>query len=134
MREILFRGQRLDTREWVFGYLAKDCFGGACDILFADRDGYKRVDEETVGQWTGLRDKDGAKIFEGDVLQFGAPKVKVAWLESKTRFAVVGESGYCDSLFEFSEFASLAGAKPKVIGNIHDNPELLERDERGIEA
>lgn len=124
MREILFRGKQIDTGAWVEGaFCRKDCddpFGELVDrpsIIKYDEphSGYWfRVDPETVGQFTGLTDKNGTKVFEGDILS----------LRTGRRHVVKFEDG---------EFGMTGTAVPirfadrfEIVGNIHDNPELPE--------
>lgn len=129
MREILFRGKQIDTGAWVEGaFCMKDCdnpFGPLVDrptiIKYEEpNSGYWfRVDPETVGQFTGLTDKNGQKIFEGDIISGLGNTYVCKWDEGNVEFTV----------FDGKESFGLAyAAYPcmEVVGNIHDNPELLE--------
>ncbi len=137
MREMLFRGKRIDNGQWVYG-----------SLLNLDKSGYSfitpvfdkastipvgkiidftssLVDLETVGQYTGLTDKNGTKIFEGDILPiweqgeeypykviYNADCFMLAMLDSE-------QGGYP---------LSVKHKQTEIIGNIYDNPELLEVD------
>lgn len=144
MKEILFRGKRLDNGNWVEGYYAKtsDMFTGETyDIIFRgdvvacldiDKfDGYRVVRPETVGQFTGLTDKNGKKIFEGDVVNVSEhiPAVnglyQVVYSEANHAYTLQRSIEYYYDHFLFSELNGFAKTS-EVIGNIHDNPELLE--------
>ena len=127
MREILFRGKRIDNGEWVEGFYVGDTGDGCheiCDINSGT--GHRvEVDPATVGQYTGLTDKNGKRIFEGDILL----------LDDIKGFVNYGTGCFCvrmlkpDYLYRsnpaidivLNEYPGL-----EVIGNIHDNPELLE--------
>lgn len=139
MREILFRGKRIDNGEWAVGYLGVFKDRTQIYVPFTEEEEKKyrghifstiggswyTVDPSTVGQYTGLIDKNGVKIFEGDILLFESPKQIASW-KAKVLF-YMGEyilEGI-DKLarLPLNDFASEA---MEVIGNIHDNPELLE--------
>ena len=132
MREILFRGKRADNGAWVEGaFCLKDCdepFGDLVDrpsIIKYDPpcDGFwYRVDPETVGQFTGLTDKNGKKIFEGDLVKAERICNGDAWVGNVVWwngcFAIQGvKDKNVPAIDLFRGYA--------VIGNIHDNPELL---------
>ena len=130
MREILFRGQtrrhgekvRLDGDKvpghWVYGGI----FQGTGDYsVIYDINGKYAVYSDTVGQYTGLKDKYGERIFEGDILLLDGEDgyFKLEFDEDTARFVMIGDSVQVD----FDNFWSY---EVEVIGNIHDNPELLK--------
>lgn len=143
MREILFRGKRIDNGEWIYGYLNQhrgnirydcDCepIADGCyyindwqtkiDTVMYGQD-YK-VDPDTIGQFTGLTDKNGMKIFEGDIIEYtdgcndwlGAVK----YASDDAQFVVRFIGGDVES------FDNLYSGDCEVIGNIYDNTERLE--------
>ena len=132
MREILFRGKRIDNGEWVEGNLfvpdKVDFRKPPTEILMGTnivRISYE-VDPETVGQYTGLKDKNGKRVFEGDICQHEKTGriISVSW--HGTMAGYVWSKRIEDShLFDFGELFRVHD-KYAVIGNIYDNPELLE--------
>ena len=127
MREILFRGKRIDNGEWIYGnycYAELIYKSGYEDLIIEQpADGEtRRIISETVGQYTGLKDKNGKRIFEGDICKHrsncsGNTVISVVTYTDGHFLALVCEN----SGFELSE-------KLEIIGNIHDNPELLRGD------
>ena len=136
MREILFRGKRLDNGEWTEGYLLEqntpsynayvvphimiEQDNRHTDILEHE---IEEVDPATVGQYTGLTDKNGKKIFEGDIVEGGD-------FDAEEGYGVIR---WEDGAFEVATETFLGtfhenywGKDFEIIGNIHDNPELLE--------
>ena len=121
MREILFRGKTTKDKEWVYGDLLHD--GYDYDVAIWEQK-YKLVTEispETVGQFTGLTDKNGTKIFEGDIVRNGEYTMIVVWYDFLASFALAFS---VDG--NYHETMSKSDGYLEVIGNIHDNPELLE--------
>lgn len=127
MRDILFRGKRLDNGEWVYGSLLQVEYddGSVVTAIFDRKDsgGDAEVHPSTVGQYTGLMDKNGERIFEGDVLTVDGEDgfFALEFQEDTARFVMSGDSIVVD----FDNFWSY---EVEVMGNIHDNPELLEDD------
>ena len=138
MREILFRGKRLDNGEWVEGWYEMYPFGRwpvKTSIIPSEeaKDGHYehvKVDSSTVGQYTGLNDKNGKRIFEGDI-------VKTSDITHESVIQIPGES------FEIAmrkgcwvmvagedwDFLETNHECIQVIGNIHGNQELLKGGE-----
>lgn len=145
MREILFRGKRLDNKELVHGMLCQYHKCISSKITLNDYGAYDSemaycVIPETVGQFTGLYDKNGTKIFEGDII---SAKEKFANNEIYKFEVMFGECGNDDDGFMGFYFQKknivlsdlLLRKDPlfwikiyncEIIGNIFDNPELLE--------
>ena len=119
MRELLFKGKRKDTGEWVTSNTIYQCNGEIKLWDEPNRDGYVAVIPETVGQYTGLTDKNGKKIFEGDIVKYENKIYEIKYLEKYARFAPSNEH----SVFMVCAFNHL-----EVVGNVHDNPELLKDD------
>lgn len=123
MRDILFRGKRLDNGEWVEGDLVHSAYkiGDTCVGTYGSSLGMHQVDPSTVGQYTGLLDKNGERIFEGDVLTLDGEYgfFVLEFQEDTARFVMSGDSIVVD----FDNFWSY---EVEVMGNIHDSPEFLE--------
>lgn len=138
MREILFRGKRIDNGEWVEGNLfipdradapTEICIGTNIVRITFD------VIPETVGQYTGLTDKNGTKIFEGDIVvgRHWTSRLsknpeefhlwRVDWSEKSGLITFV-DSPTTKCKLSIHDFLDLS--EIEVIGNIHDNPELLK--------
>lgn len=155
MREILFRAKRLDNGEWVYGDLLTptdimDVWEISENTGMGDR---YEIDPETVGQYTGLKDRNGNKIFEGDIVKFNKQIGKIVFekgafgvgmdenidyenIEDNVEIFSKGWNGYSGcyndnfiSLWEIMwNFDDKAGECIEVSGNIYDNFELLGED------
>ena len=140
MREILFRGQKADTKEWLFGdliQLEKD-FKKVVEILDWSKVNNKKksksdltVISETVGQFTGLTDKNGVKIFEGDIITVNSKIVKQVRINDTflaVQVANKEDLKFIDLLDPWQTPGEVwwndFGREIIVIGSIHDNPEL----------
>ena len=121
-REILFRGKRMDNGKWEYGFLSwndspiKRSYHINKDVVYS----------ETVGQFTGLTDKNGTKIFEGDILNLISPTTN----EIKIKNAIVY---YSESSFKINKTIGMYSNhlygwaySYNIIGNVHDNKELIK--------
>ena len=130
MREILFRAKQHYTKEWLYGAVVKD--GDECLITVGEPDGlYKQkmtvVEESTVGQFTGLLDKHGRKIFEGDIVVTCPSPLSISDGGDISKRLVVNSWLFTDMcLSAMCKKSSKREEFYKIVGNIHDNPELLE--------
>ena len=130
MREILFRGKRLDNGAWETGSLVivrMDCHDAQYYIADKMTGYHTPVDPSTVGQYTGLKDKNGKRIFEGDIAKVLQGKDKdIAYVGFENgAFMLYPKTGniYERTLWEYW----YNDWDVEVIGNITDNPELLEK-------
>jgi uncharacterized phage protein (TIGR01671 family) len=131
MREILFRGKRTDNGKWIEGMPCSDLKGGVDAIQSNLGGGIFDIYPESLGQYTGLTDKNGIKVFEGDIVRLDED-VKMAFRVSD------GEVMYCrggfhvgtsDLLRSLNAIASCDWVlRGEVVGDIHDNMELLKKE------
>ena len=132
MRTIKFRGKSIDSNEWLYGDLVRSSDMERCAILVNDRELYDECEVNTcsIGQFTGLYDSNGKEIYEGDIL---------CWDVNNLLYVVTFESGmFYASIKECNE--GMIGGFPlhrlteydygkcEIVGNIHDNPELLKEE------
>ncbi|MBQ7505327.1 MAG: hypothetical protein IJT79_08440 [Ruminococcus sp.] len=144
-REILFRGKRISDNSWVYGGIYPTFHPnfpqGSEEIVLSERnnncyaicangkDVY--VYQETIGQYTGLTDENGKKIFEGDIVKYPIEQGKYSETNiHEVVFEMRGGSGYFGIKMSDVETWGFCPEVPSklmtVFGNIHDNPELLE--------
>ena len=153
IREVIFRGKRLHDNKWIYGNFVSDCEGNPHIIepRFFCEDGHHLQYEdntdtpvfiipETVGQFTGLTDKNGRKIFEGDILDVSSDVAYGGVAVHRLGYFVVEFHNGCfmksaldDPQLSFFDNAKRKGLYHfistdihKIVGNIHDNPEILK--------
>ena len=144
MREILFRAKSDGIHsKWVYGFYEREVFNDGVDHILTNGiyDGQRNnaigesycVLPETIGQYTGMADKNGINIFEGDILKnhfFGVPDeeydeitvvemVGGAWIARDVSYASLSPEDASENLLLYTH------SRSEIIGNIHDNPELL---------
>lgn len=147
MRDILFRGKRLDNGEWVYGSLLQvECEDGSIVTAIFDRKdsgGDAEIHPSTVGQYTGLLDKHGKRIFEGDIVKYtfdnpdspnateNGKKVRIGrvfFSDWRASFSVTAGRN-CSSALNNDLFNYVRnGNRVEVVGNVHETADLLEDD------
>ena len=139
MREVLFRAKEKADGEWVYGWYCRYPFGKwpLKDAIIPSEEAeigcfrFVEVDHSTVWQYTGLTDKNGKRIFEGDVVVIEADCIPSFMLN---RYVVVWDNDQAAyKLLKDNTIYDLPMGRMEIIGNIHDNPELLGAHDGGPE-
>lgn len=139
-REIKFRGKRQDNGEWVVGDLIHKNNGDVAIRTYLnvwvdnsdDIDAYGEefiINPATVGQYTGLKDKNGKEVWEGDIVMVESRDEEYDAILAECPFLVMfSDGGFCIAEDEESPWGPISELESlEVIGNIHDHPELLNR-------
>lgn len=122
MRKIKFRGKRQENGKWIYGsYINRRPQHYLYDLIIDDKNRKKAVMMKTVGQYTGLKDKNGKEIYEGDF-------IKAEWGIGNADYRIVGEDGLPEFYHWFIEYC-FEEDNLEVIGNKYENPELIENEE-----
>jgi hypothetical protein len=144
-REIIFRGKSIGTGEWLYGNVQIPSKPGIGYFMWDEELYQKAVYPETIGQYTGLKDKNEKKIFEGDIVRFQVPDgtirhFVIEWadedriLKPLSDFVPDGSpiriSGWCFNWRGYRLYPTVIDGVPdnevmEIVGNVHDNPELI---------
>lgn len=132
-REIKFRGWNAKNKKWLYGYYLVD---NAVHFIVNERTPWRHlietdnilVDPDTVGQFTGLKNTNGKEIYEGDILSISELSFysTVKWSDRAMAFCVYKD----ETSAPMSWFSNYSHGEIEIIGNIHDNPELLKGEEK----
>lgn len=141
MREVKFRGKRIDNSQWIYGYLVKQF--GEFKIYDDSKEDFGQwlfdVDPKTLGQCTGLKDTHGKEIYEGDIVQDADTRLfevkhgaytRVDYIGMDKRIRSSGYGWYVQNLYTNQMVQGSEMIYTEVIGNIYKNPELLEIDNK----
>jgi len=128
----IYRGKRVDNGEWAFGCNSYDGAGRNTIDVINNLDEYEEmfvIDPDTLGQCTGLKDKTGTLIWEGDIIQqqindYVCERRAIKWDDNTASFI-------CGAINNIRYYIFADTETIEVIGNIHDNPELLREGENG---
>ena len=141
MKEVKFRGKRIDNDNWIYGLIVKTSFNWY--ILKKGSDGFYddcKVELKTIGQYTGLKDKNEQEIYEGDILQLESPKrhytggyIAGKYELGDTVIVSFKEGNFIDEWTEKPLHERIYGIvhrkiEHEVVGNIYENPDLLGSD------
>lgn len=132
-REILFRGKSIGMDIWLYGKLFNygltapsnvPCISVCVTTSWKEAYNFYRVHPNTIGQYTGLKDKNGVKIFEGDVVIIGEKlKAKVIYYDGAFRM----QSEFSPTPIDTTDMGYMMREfSVRIIGNVHDNPELIK--------
>lgn len=136
-REILFRGKSLETGKWLYGFYEDDRAEGVDFpvivplLIIENKPVSWAVEKTTVGQYTGLKDKNGKRIFEGDIVRASRGKDIdidigcICYMEKCGVWVINYDNISCNRMFDISTSTD-SNVWMEVIGNIYDNPELME--------
>lgn len=128
-REIKFRGKKLKDNSWVYGLLTND-MKGHYRINFDPKIFSCVVKDDTIGQFTGLQDKNEKEIYEDDIMQITTALdkylFKVTWNEELGAWCLMMKGYIKEGTKPLGEWLGEYWDKIEVIGNIYDNPELME--------
>lgn len=132
MRPIKFRGKRIDNGEWIFGDLIQDTKGSFAiwPVASVNSDGVEEVAPSSIGQYTGYKDCKGNEIYEGDIVAHERKGSSLRYY----REVVFHHGGFC-LRFNFATYPMgdvRNISEWEIIGNIHDNPELIDIASKGM--
>lgn len=127
MREIKFRGLHLDGSGWAHGYYTVESDIHYIEVpeVSSNFNAFE-VKPETVGQFTGLKDKNGVEIYEGDIVIFADEVYIIQWMDCGWMMGVIKPKGFVvESIFQTHTRMTVHSFLLQIIGNIHEHPHLL---------